>query len=443
MSTLLRSPEPRELAELFSRQECLPLEECLALIHNGQEVLQQERNIVDVSDPATVFGDLHGQFFDLLFMMKQAGTPGPRNKFLFLGDYVDRGAFSCEVFLYLLALKVKHPADVFLLRGNHECEIISSHYGFRAECETKYGLATYFHFLHCFEALPLAALLRTKHHGKMLCLHGGLSPDAPTLADIQKIDRFKTNVVIGEDAGALCDLLWSDPAVDQLNNSDHWSATQKRNPITQGWAPNEVRGCSYFYGPEVVASFLQKNGLQMLIRAHELQQDGYLAHFEGFTSARSPDTGCIKLESLSRQMRQQPETAANRKPDISASGCRSMGSIQLPLVLTVFSAPNYCDKYRNQATFLRVGNHSHKARREKESSISDGRSGYYYGGEESDEEEVRQYSSNTMRTSSVYHHRLVSVHRYPSGREEERSYSRQVRCRRAPRARSQTEHVGR
>jgi serine/threonine-protein phosphatase 2B catalytic subunit len=344
----------------------VPLEECLSLIHNGKEVLQQEKNIVELSDPATVFGDLHGQFFDLLFMMDQVGTPGPRNKLLFLGDYVDRGAFSCEVFLYLLALKVKYPADVFLLRGNHECEIISSHYGFRAECETKYGLATYFHFLHCFEALPLAALLRTKHHGNILCLHGGLSPDAPTLADIQKIDRFKTNVVIGEDAGALCDLLWSDPAVDQLNSIEQWSAGQKRAPAMTGWANNEVRGCSYFYGPDVVAKFLKRNGLAMLIRAHELQQDGYLAHFEGFANAQPSGTDCIKLESLSALMRQQQSAGTQLGANVKGTATddsrslhgTSVGSIQVPLVLTVFSAPNYCDKYRNQATFLRVGIHS-------------------------------------------------------------------------------------
>ena len=41
-------------------------------------------------------------------------------RYLFMGDYVNRGKQSCEVICLLLALKVRWPLQVIILRGNHE-----------------------------------------------------------------------------------------------------------------------------------------------------------------------------------------------------------------------------------------------------------------------------------------------------------------------------------
>ena len=78
--------------------------------------------------------------------------------------------------LYLLALKIKYPYTVFMLRGNHECRMVSGYFGFKRECEEKYGLAVYNRFMLCFDQLPLSAVLTT-NYGRFLCMHGGLSPD--------------------------------------------------------------------------------------------------------------------------------------------------------------------------------------------------------------------------------------------------------------------------
>jgi len=75
--------------------------------------------------PVKIFGDLHGQFGDLMRLFEEYGTPSTAGDityidYLFLGDYVDRGAHSLETMCLLLALKIEHPRSVHLIRGNHE-----------------------------------------------------------------------------------------------------------------------------------------------------------------------------------------------------------------------------------------------------------------------------------------------------------------------------------
>lgn len=81
----------------------------------------------------TVAGDLHGQFYDLVTLVKKAGPP-TSTQYLFLGDYVDRGCFSCEIVFYLFACKIAHPTSFWMLRGNHESRTLTNHYNFKREC---------------------------------------------------------------------------------------------------------------------------------------------------------------------------------------------------------------------------------------------------------------------------------------------------------------------
>lgn len=112
--------------------------EVKALCQKAMEILMEEGNVQRVDAPVTVCGDIHGQFYDLK-MLFSVGGDCPDTNYLFMGDFVDRGFYSVETFLLLLALKVRYPDRITLIRGNHESRQITQVYGFYDECQRKYG----------------------------------------------------------------------------------------------------------------------------------------------------------------------------------------------------------------------------------------------------------------------------------------------------------------
>lgn len=248
------STDPSAILTVFKSGGTISTASALEILKQATNLMSLEQNVISLRAPYTLVGDLHGQFQDLLEIFNVHGAPSLTNPFLFLGDYVDRGISSCEIVLLLLAFKVAFPASVHLLRGNHECRSLSTFYGFRAECLKKYGTIVYNRMVKCFESMPLAAKLETSF-GVFLAVHGGLSPDIGHVEDInEQVNRFMEP----EPNGALCDLLWSDPAKD----------TSEQNAQ---WVPNSVRGCSFTFNERVCRDFLKRNNLLAIIRAHEVR----------------------------------------------------------------------------------------------------------------------------------------------------------------------------
>ena len=131
----------------------------------------------------------------------------PDTKYIFMGDYVDRGYFSVECIELFLALKARYPDRITLLRGNHEGRQITQVYGFYDECMQKYGSTNAWkYFVDVFDCLSIAALI----DDKIMCVHGGISPFIRTVDHINSIYRFQE--VANE--GLYADLLWSDPEVE-------------------------------------------------------------------------------------------------------------------------------------------------------------------------------------------------------------------------------------
>merc|ERR1712226_241095 len=234
--------------EQLRRCEIIKEFEVKALCSKAREILVEESNVQRVDSPVTVCGDIHGQFYDLRELFKVGGDV-PDTNYLFMGDFVDRGFYSVETFLLLLALKVRYPDRITLIRGNHESRQITQVYGFYDECLRKYGSANVWkYFTDLFDYLPLTALV----DGQIFCLHGGLSPSIDTLDHIRSLDRIQE--VPHE--GPMCDLLWSDPD-DRC-----------------GWGISP-RGAGYTFGQDISEQFNHANGLKLIARAHQLVMEGY------------------------------------------------------------------------------------------------------------------------------------------------------------------------
>ena len=144
-----------------------------------REIFMEQPVFLELEAPIKICGDTHGQFSDLLRLFEYGGFP-PEANYLFLGDYVDRGKNSLETIILLLAYKVKFKENFFLLRGNHECGQINRIYGFYDECKRRYSIRIWKEFQDVFNCMPIAALI----DDKILCMHGGLSPELVTVAQL-------------------------------------------------------------------------------------------------------------------------------------------------------------------------------------------------------------------------------------------------------------------
>jgi len=239
--------------EQLRKAELISEKEVQALCNKAREILIEESNVQRISSPVTICGDIHGQFYDLKELFRVGGEC-PYTNYLFMGDFVDRGFYSVETFLLLLALKVRYPDRITLIRGNHESRQITQVYGFYDECIRKYGSANVWRYCcEIFDYLSLSAII----DDKIFCVHGGLSPTISTIDQIRTIDR-KQEV---PHMGPMCDLLWSDP--DDIQN---W-----------GISP---RGAGYIFGGDVVSKFILDNNLDLIARAHQLVMEGYKLMFD-------------------------------------------------------------------------------------------------------------------------------------------------------------------
>mmetsp|Transcript_22696 Transcript_22696/g.38393 ORF Transcript_22696/g.38393 Transcript_22696/m.38393 type:complete len:496 (+) Transcript_22696:77-1564(+) len=273
------------MMERFKSQKSIHKKYMMQLLLAGVKYLSRQSTLQRISLPSvsshiTVCGDTHGQFFDLCNIFEQGGLPSPTNPYLFNGDFVDRGSFSLEVVATLLAFKLAMPDALFMLRGNHETKGMNKIYGFEGEVKHKFDDNVMALFTEVFHWLPLAAVIQDK----VFVVHGGLSTANDGAVSLDEINSINRNREPPE-SGLMSDLLWSDP---------------QPGP---GKSPSR-RGVGFSFGPDITANFLAHNDLSLLVRSHEVKDEGYVVEHDG---------KCI----------------------------------------TIFSAPNYCDQMGNKGAFIR------------------------------------------------------------------------------------------
>lgn len=243
-----------EFISRLKQVKILTQKEVKTLCKKAKEILVEESNVQPVSAPVVIAGDIHGQFFDLMELFRLGGDL-PGSNYIFIGDFVDRGAHSVETMELLLCYKIKYPSHITLLRGNHETRYTSQQYGFVDEIKRKYGNDAPWHcFVDVFDYLPIGAVVENQ----IFCVHGGLSPSLKTIDQIRMIDRIGEVPV----KGPYSDLLWSDPE----EGSFEWRKSD--------------RGAGYRFGAKPVKEFNHTNGLTLIARAHQLVHEGYQFWFK-------------------------------------------------------------------------------------------------------------------------------------------------------------------
>ncbi|KAK5581618.1 hypothetical protein RB653_001655 [Dictyostelium firmibasis] len=273
-----------EMVQWIKQQKSLHKKYVCKILKQSFDMIKQLPTLVDIDHETTmkitICGDTHGQFYDLLNIFEINGFPSEEKPYLFNGDFVDRGSFSFEIIITLLAYKLLYPNHMHLTRGNHETTDMNRFYGFQGEVVAKYSEMVFDLFSELFNWFPLAFVL----DNDFMIVHGGLfGKDGVTLDDIRKIERNSPDSK--ENELVQC-LLWSDP---------------QSNP---GIAPSS-RGVGVYFGPDVTRRFLKENNLCTIIRSHEVKEKGYQIDNDG-------------------------------------------------ALITVFSAPNYCDQSGNLGSFINI-----------------------------------------------------------------------------------------
>jgi protein phosphatase len=220
-----------------------------AVLDEALEAFRGNPAVINVANPVAIVGDLHGNFHDLIRIFALVRDP-LQHRFLFLGDYVDRGQYSFDVLLLLIAFALKFPENCFLIRGNHEFRQVNSEYGFLAEMFERFGDDVLWQRCQTvFGYLPLAAIVG----GAIFCVHGGIGPNVVSVAAVQSralpIDDDSDDRMVAE-------LVWSDPTAN-----------------TAGYVESR-RGKGVQFGEGALRKFLDDSKISCLMRGHEWGMQG-------------------------------------------------------------------------------------------------------------------------------------------------------------------------
>ncbi|KAA0194334.1 Serine/threonine-protein phosphatase [Fasciolopsis buskii] len=205
-----------------------------------------------------IIGDTYGQHSHLVRLFNYYGHP-PKQRYLFLGNFVSANVRAIETVALLLAYKLRYPKSIYLLRGKHECAHVTKFYGFYDECLKRFTRRIWNVIIDVFNYLPVAAII----DDKIMCVHSGLSP-LPQEMDVRGLASLKEFVKKSitlpselESSRLIAHFVWSEPEA----SLDFWD----QNPAGQG----------YLYGIKAVQDFCERFELQQIIRSSEMLKTGF------------------------------------------------------------------------------------------------------------------------------------------------------------------------
>ncbi|XP_068858792.1 serine/threonine-protein phosphatase with EF-hands 1 isoform X1 [Aphelocoma coerulescens] len=321
LSFPLTVEDANALLHAFRNEQLLHARYVLQLLSETRRVLKEMPNITHLSTSyskeITVCGDLHGNLDDLLLIFYKNGLPSEQNRYVFNGDFVDRGKNSMEILIILFAFLLIYPNDLHLNRGNHEDYIMNLRYGFTKEVSKKYK--DHWKQILCllrdvFSWLPLATIIDSK----ILILHGGIS-DTTDLDFLNALERNKLKSLMRPPKPVRDRQDQTNKRIPTTKSSKHianqhvagktqhisssgstepsgsnlppdpalkewkqildilWSDPRSQN----GCTPNKCRGGGCYFGPDVTAKLFERYNLKMLIRSHEFKPEGYEISHDG------------------------------------------------------------------------------------------------------------------------------------------------------------------
>jgi len=262
----------------------------LELCDKACKVFEEESRLLRIESPVYVFGDLHGNFEDTQFFAENTWPMGMEltaGRFLFLGDYVDRGENGLEVLAYLLSQKIQLPDKVFLIRGNHETRQVNGweeHYrdgSFIVQCRSRFGeekgQKVWERCNDVFDRLPFAAIV----DDSVFCVHGGIpspchkaGPNGEIIdIRLEKVRQIPCPINVRapqeknqQEMALAFGMLWADPADEDQEDNLQKSA--------DGFGESARGESSYVFGNKAVQEFLEIYNLDYIIRAHEATANG-------------------------------------------------------------------------------------------------------------------------------------------------------------------------
>lgn len=237
----------------------------ISLFEEAKKLFARENLLIEFQEHSKeekifIIGDIHGSWESLQAIINEIERNNPK-KIIFLGDLVDRGPNQLKCLVMTLLLKIVQPERFYLLRGNHETLEMNESYGFYGEFMEKFhhtsGLEK---LLELYDALPYCALI----NDKILCLHGGIPEDKNTINEMREMrHREVKNLADEHFEESLFEILWNDPKEGL------------------GYFSQSFRGPGIkIFGRDAFEEFMEFNGFEYIIRAHECFSEGYRWFFD-------------------------------------------------------------------------------------------------------------------------------------------------------------------